>query len=215
LTLLREAEKKNIRVCIYAFELHTEPVEMALELFSGRERQVLLSLLDRGVYADDLCEVRIYFGDAREKIRQVPSSTADCVFLDPFSPPVNPQLWTVEFFKILKSKLRERGKILTYSSALPVISAFRKAGFYPGYTPPVGRKRAGLIAALDQSDLLFPLNDRDLYFLSVSVRAVPNYGLKRKKEEIQLYREELKQRLVQLEWRIPHKKAQKIFQKSL
>ncbi|MRJ06039.1 MAG: hypothetical protein C6I01_00755, partial [Epsilonproteobacteria bacterium] len=40
-------------------------------------------------------------GDAREIIQKAPSHFFDVCYQDPFSPKVNPELWTIEFFQTL------------------------------------------------------------------------------------------------------------------
>ncbi|MBE9214737.1 tRNA (5-methylaminomethyl-2-thiouridine)(34)-methyltransferase MnmD [Plectonema cf. radiosum LEGE 06105] len=90
----------------------------------------------------------LVIGDAREKINQVYQSgfKADAIFLDPFSPPQCPHLWTIEFIKLVSLCLQQDGLLATYSCAAAVRTAFLNAGLSIGSTPPIGRKTPGTIA---------------------------------------------------------------------
>ncbi|MGJ5674040.1 MAG: tRNA (5-methylaminomethyl-2-thiouridine)(34)-methyltransferase MnmD [Nostochopsis sp.] len=91
----------------------------------------------------------LLIGDARNTIQQVYTSgfQADAIFLDPFSPPQCPQLWTVEFIQWLALCLQSDGILATYSCAAAVRTALLAAGLQIGSTPPVGRRSPGTVAA--------------------------------------------------------------------
>jgi len=90
----------------------------------------------------------IIIGDARDSIALVRQSgfLADAIFLDAFSPPQCPQLWTIEFIKQLSLCLHEDGLVATYSCAAAVRTALLAAGLVIGSTPPVGRRSPGTLA---------------------------------------------------------------------
>ncbi|MEA5598372.1 tRNA (5-methylaminomethyl-2-thiouridine)(34)-methyltransferase MnmD [Rivularia sp. UHCC 0363] len=90
----------------------------------------------------------LIIGDAREKISQVYQSgfKADAIFLDPFSPPQCPHLWTIEFIKLVSLCLQQDGLLATYSCAAAVRTALLNAGLSIAATPPIGRKTPGTIA---------------------------------------------------------------------
>jgi tRNA U34 5-methylaminomethyl-2-thiouridine-forming methyltransferase MnmC len=92
---------------------------------------------------------KLLIGDARESIRQLIQSgfQADAIFLDPFSPPHCPQLWTREFIHHLSLCLHQDGLLATYSCAAAVRTALLAAGLQIGSTPPVGRRTPGTVAA--------------------------------------------------------------------
>ena len=98
----------------------------------------------------DLCE-----GDARSQIQQVARSgfRADAIFLDPFSPPKCPQLWTVEFLGWVARCLHPRGRLATYSCAAAVRTALTHAGLSFGATAGVGRRSPGTIASFITQEL--------------------------------------------------------------
>ncbi|MEH2180759.1 tRNA (5-methylaminomethyl-2-thiouridine)(34)-methyltransferase MnmD [Nostoc sp.] len=93
-------------------------------------------------------KAKLLIGDARTTImlvRQLGFS-ADAIFLDPFSPPQCPQLWTVEFLKQLSLCLHPDGLLTTYSCAAAVRTALLSAGLVISSTPPVGRRSPGTVA---------------------------------------------------------------------
>ncbi|BAZ70002.1 MAG: hypothetical protein KME28_22455 [Pelatocladus maniniholoensis HA4357-MV3] len=91
----------------------------------------------------------LLIGDARNTIQQVYASgfQADAIFLDPFSPPQCPQLWTIEFIQLLALCLQSDGILATYSCAAAVRTALLVAGLQIGSTSPVGRRSPGTVAA--------------------------------------------------------------------
>ncbi|HLO85996.1 MAG TPA: MnmC family methyltransferase [Nostocaceae cyanobacterium] len=105
------------------------------------------------VYSDRL-NAKLMIGDARDSIRQINQSgfQADAIFLDPFSPPQCPQLWTVEFIKQVSLCLHKNGLLATYSCAAAVRTALLSAGLIIASTPPVGRRTPGTVAAYPQDE---------------------------------------------------------------
>ncbi|ACC79642.1 tRNA (5-methylaminomethyl-2-thiouridine)(34)-methyltransferase MnmD [Nostoc punctiforme] len=97
----------------------------------------------------DRLKAKLLIGDARTTIALVHQSdfTADAIFLDPFSPPQCPQLWTVEFIKQLSLCLHQDGLLATYSCSAAVRTALLSAGLAIASTPPVGRRSPGTVAA--------------------------------------------------------------------
>ncbi|MBW4641583.1 MAG: hypothetical protein KME23_00880 [Goleter apudmare HA4340-LM2] len=93
-------------------------------------------------------EARLLIGDARSSIKQVQQLgfQADAIFLDPFSPPQCPQLWTIEFIQQISLCLHSDGILATYSCAAAVRTALLTAGLQIGSTPPVGRRTPGTVA---------------------------------------------------------------------
>lgn len=78
---------------------------------------------------------------------------ADTIFHDPFSPTRCPQLWTVEFWRILAAALAAEGWIATYSCAAAVRAAAIAAGLHLGDSAPVGRRSPGTLARHCPDDL--------------------------------------------------------------
>lgn len=97
----------------------------------------------------------LWLGDARNTIQQLVNQgfQADAIFLDPFSPPHCPQLWTVEFLGWVARCLSPRGKLATYSCSASVRTALIAAGLKIGATAPVGRRSPGTVASFSDRDL--------------------------------------------------------------
>ncbi|MEM1395143.1 MAG: MnmC family methyltransferase [Cyanobacteria bacterium P01_A01_bin.80] len=93
-------------------------------------------------------KAKLLIGDARDKINQVYQSgfKADAIFLDPFSPPQCPHLWTIEFLQLVSQCLQSDGLLATYSCAAAVRTALLNTGLSIGSTSPVGRKAPGTVA---------------------------------------------------------------------
>lgn len=117
--------------------------------------QVLTRLAIEHQVQTDRLKATLLIGDARATIELVHQSgfQADAIFLDPFSPPNCPQLWTVEFIGRVAKCLHLNGKIATYSCAAAVRTALMAAGLQIGSTSPVGRRSPGTLASHFGADL--------------------------------------------------------------
>lgn len=115
--------------------------------------------------------MQLLIGDARQTIHQVPTKWADAIFLDPFSPPHCPQLWTVEFIQLLANSLKPDGYLVTYSSSAAVRSAMLIAGLQIGAIAPIGRKSPSTIAAFAPIALP-PISENEAAFLKTRA-AIP------------------------------------------
>lgn len=140
--------------CVTAVGLELDPQvpQAAIPLLATcfpSVQSVLLTLATTGQVTDDRLEARLLLGDARQTIHMLIAEgfQADAIFLDPFSPPHCPHLWTVEFLRQVSRCLAPTGKLATYSCAAAVRSALLMAGLQIGSTPPVGRRAPGTIAA--------------------------------------------------------------------
>jgi tRNA U34 5-methylaminomethyl-2-thiouridine-forming methyltransferase MnmC len=100
-------------------------------------------------YKDEFVEIEVFIGDAREYVRQL--DNVDIVYQDAFSPKVNQELWTIEYFKDIE-KLNPK-IITTYSVATPVRYALYSLG-YNLYTHPYDNIRKGTLASKEK--LKFP-----------------------------------------------------------
>jgi tRNA U34 5-methylaminomethyl-2-thiouridine-forming methyltransferase MnmC len=117
---------------------------------------LLAELAATGNVQSNLLTAQLQIGDARQTIKKVQGFQADAIFLDPFSPAVCPELWTVEFLQLVATCCDPQGLLATYSCAGAVRNGLLLAGFAVGDTSPIGRKAPGSIASLD-SDLIPPL----------------------------------------------------------
>lgn len=109
--------------------------------------QLLAELTQNYSVKGNYFQGKLLLTDARQTIQQLGDWQADAIFLDPFSPPKCPQLWTVEFIAQVAQHLAPQGRIATYSCAAAVRSSLLLAGLKIGSTPGVGRKSPGTVAA--------------------------------------------------------------------
>jgi len=123
--------------------------------------ELLAKLATSGTVETNNFQAQLLLGDARTTIKQVQQSgfQADGIFLDPFSPPRCPQLWTVEFIQQLAKCCHELGLIATYSCAAAVRTAILAAGWQISETLQVGNRQPGTVASFSATDLE-PLSTR-------------------------------------------------------
>jgi tRNA U34 5-methylaminomethyl-2-thiouridine-forming methyltransferase MnmC len=144
-----ELDKRIVRATAEFFQCEdTDPVDWKL---------VLSELLETGQSEIGNHQLSIRWGDARWLIQSLESESFDIVFHDPFSSQHCPELWTVEFSRQLCRVMKPDGVLLTYSSALPVRSAMREAGFQIGETHPGHRMGNGTIASRRPANIKFPI----------------------------------------------------------
>ncbi len=130
-------------------------------------------------------QAEIFWGDARYTITKLSPFTYDLIFLDAFSTQRNSELWTVDFFRKLKTVMKPDGVLLTYCAALPVRAGLLEAGFFVGETDPVGRKRGGTIAAMRRDDVEIALPAPELETIRNTTRGLPYrdpHGVRTNKE---------------------------------
>jgi chorismate dehydratase len=95
--------------------------------------------------------LRLLLGDARQRLSELPRAPGfDAVFLDPFSPRVEPALWQADFLREVAARLAPGSLLSTYSAAVRVRAALAAAGLAVGPGPAVGTKREGTLASPDR-----------------------------------------------------------------
>jgi tRNA U34 5-methylaminomethyl-2-thiouridine-forming methyltransferase MnmC len=119
-----------------------------LDAWNPSLRKIITDLATVDQVQTNRLAARLLIGDARITIQQVYQSgfQADAIFLDPFSPPTCPQLWTVEFLGLVAKCLKQDGKLATYSCSAAVRTALMAAMLHIGATAPVGRRTPGTVA---------------------------------------------------------------------
>jgi tRNA U34 5-methylaminomethyl-2-thiouridine-forming methyltransferase MnmC len=117
--------------------------------------QLLESMATSLQVQTDRFQAQLYLSDARTAIGQLHQTNfqADAIFLDPFSPRRCPQLWTVEFLRLVAGCCAIAGRLATYSCAAAVRSALISAGFKIGPTPPLRGRQPGTVASFNDADL--------------------------------------------------------------
>lgn len=158
-------------VDIQALEIDIEPAKSALtqgltQRYSPAVQQVLRDLATDGKATRNSCSAEILLGDARQQIQPLVAQgwQADVIFLDPFSPPNCPQLWTTEFLALVAQCLNPNGgTLVTYSCAAAMRIALKLAGLSIGTLQTAARKWPGTIAcdSTDDSKVLPPLSQQE------------------------------------------------------
>jgi queuine tRNA-ribosyltransferase len=131
------------------------------------------SLLEAGRFEGPRARWRLVLGDLRETLPAEPKR-ADVVFWDPFSPRVNPELWTVAAFAAARARAAPEATLFTYSTATATRAALLLAGWHVGVGDPSGPKDATTAAATDPSLLARPLDGRWLARLARSSAPFPD-----------------------------------------
>ena len=119
----------------WGLEVDPRPLGWALnhqpfcDLWPGAVLQRLKQLHKSGSWRDNGGQGTMLWGDARQKLKALPSSDQlDLILLDAFSPGRCPQLWSEEFLGALARRLAPGGRLLTYCRAAAVRSSLRRAG---------------------------------------------------------------------------------------
>lgn len=138
----------------YGLELNAAVPQAAiahgfLDQWSAPICDLLRQLAESQQAKGDRFHGQLYLGDARQQLPAIVQSgvQADAIFLDPFSPPHCPQLWTVEFLGMVARCLAPTGRLATYSCAAAVRTALLMAGLKIGSTPAFGRRSPGTVAS--------------------------------------------------------------------
>ncbi|MDZ8051559.1 MAG: tRNA (5-methylaminomethyl-2-thiouridine)(34)-methyltransferase MnmD [Aulosira sp. ZfuVER01] len=155
----------NCSVELMALELNPSVPQAAIahHLFDNwdyKYTDMLHQLAFKYQVQQEYLKAELILGDARESIQllQQQGFLADAIFLDPFSPPQCPQLWTVEFIKQVSLCLHPDGILATYSCAASVRTALLTTGLTIASTPPVGRRSPGTVAVHQGFYSTFALN---------------------------------------------------------
>jgi len=144
---------KGVKLKIYSPELD-EKLVSSLKNFEypmefNKIRHIADILSSRRYFKSDEVEIEIHIGDAREYIKKL--KDIHIVYQDAFSPKVNRELWSMDYFKTVSDLLSKNGIITTYSVATPVRCAFYKLGMNI-YTHPYDVIRKGTIASYAKLD---------------------------------------------------------------
>ncbi|MDY7013803.1 MAG: MnmC family methyltransferase [Cyanobacteriota bacterium] len=133
-----------------------------LDLWPSPIPEVLQHLAATGCVQTPQLNAQLHLGDARLTLKRLAESEfkADAIFLDPFSPPRCPQLWTVEFLALAARCLQPSGQLATYSCAAAVRTALRLAHLHLGATPAIGRRSSGTVASFTNEGLP-PLSQKE------------------------------------------------------
>lgn len=178
-------DEVHIKIDMVEISLETLALTLLLEAPLESYRIIQKSVEDK-LYGDGNIKYRhfeeevpeniridIHIDDARVAVGNlVGDKTYDAIFLDPFSPLKSPELYTVEFLRLLKSLLKPDGIILTYTSAAPVRAAMVENGLHVGEGPSFGRS-GGTVASLNPEMINKQLSSDDERMIALSDAGVP------------------------------------------
>ena len=195
----------NCQVELIALEISAAVPRQAiaqglLQFWQTPVPELLAELAETNQVKTSLLSATLLLGDARQTIQSVIQNTwqADAIFLDPFSPPKCPQLWTVEFLALIAQCLSPTGRLATYSCAAAVRTALLTTGLNISSITGMGRKSPSTLASFEYKNLP-PLCLQEQEHLSTRA-AIPyrDPHLQDKSQEI-IARRELEQQASHLE----------------
>lgn len=156
------SENPKAHLKIVSFEFDISVIEKSLKLdwkeFNRWKWVLRGALKNRNCEKDVLVlstetpqiQLKVYITEGRDFLKKFSckyENFADAVFQDPFSPKVNPELWTYEFFKEIRKMTKETGILATYSTSTAVRRALHMAGFGVKEGVAVGRKSRSTVAS--------------------------------------------------------------------
>jgi queuine tRNA-ribosyltransferase len=176
----RGAGDRARRLVVVSFERELGALRLAASPEGSRrlgwseaDRAAALALLAHGRHEEAGASWRLELGEAPGSLAGV-AERAELVFWDPFSPKVNPSLWTVAAFTALRGRCAPGCALFTYSTATAVRSALLLAGFAVGTGDPSGPKEETTAAALPPAVPARPLDQRWLARLARSSAGWPS-----------------------------------------
>ena len=153
---LEALEPTGARLEAVTLELDPSVVEAGLALPQPPEVARWVGAVRSG---HDSGSIRLVLGDARATLPALDRSLRfDAVFLDPFSPRVEPDLWTPAFLAEIARRMAPGSLLSTYSASRAVREGLLAAGLLVGPGGRVGTKSAGTLASPDR--VLLPFDER-------------------------------------------------------
>lgn len=140
---LESALRRGVRLRYLAVEREPLPQEAlaAIRLPLPRAEAVFAELLKAWPaerFSGPWGELKVVFADVREVV--LPRAWATAVFLDPFSPRVNPEPWEASVLGKLRLASRPGGRLATYSAQGAFRRALLRAGFRVHRVRGVGKR---------------------------------------------------------------------------
>lgn len=130
---------------IIALERDKEVLQKLQQIELPGKYSIIKHVAKDGKYKDSDYDILLLFGPAEETIKMI-NEEFDVVFLDPFSPKKNPELWTEQFFAEVYKRMKYGGKLATYSCAAQVRINLKAVGFVVVDGPAVKRRGPSTIA---------------------------------------------------------------------
>jgi tRNA U34 5-methylaminomethyl-2-thiouridine-forming methyltransferase MnmC len=152
LTTLANVEERGVTLDYRAIEFDPQPRELLMQIASaapGAAHPLWRALMTVWPHDADELEVAgkhlaVDIGDATRLA--LPQGWASAIYLDGFSPAVNPELWSDSFIARLAEALTPGGWIVTYSAAGDVRRALATAGLVVERRESIAGKREFLAA---------------------------------------------------------------------
>ncbi len=133
--LFRQTMNQSIDLNWFGLEIDKRPLLYALKKKPIRDQwdhkviTIFESFLTKNSFEDDLLKCKFLWGDAREKIREIPHKRMfDLIFLDGFSPMKCPEIWSIEFLSEIVSRLNKNGSVITYCSSAAIRLTLKNLG---------------------------------------------------------------------------------------
>ena len=127
--------RQNSFINWYALEIDKKPLDFSLRnksfqnLWHPKVFKIFKALSKNSKYKDQFFECDILWGDAREKIKNIPANIKfDLIYLDGFSPQKCPQVWSFEFLAKVTQKLKPQGYLITYSCSAAIRKTLKDFG---------------------------------------------------------------------------------------
>ena len=134
-SLFNNLIRQNSFINWYALEIDKKPLKYSLgnksfqKLWHPKVLKIFKELSKNSKYKDQSFVCDILWGDAREKIKNIPANIKfDLIYLDGFSPQKCPQVWSVEFLAKVTQKLKPQGYLITYSCSAAIRRTLKDFG---------------------------------------------------------------------------------------
>ena len=134
-SLFNNLIRQNSFINWYALEIDKKPLDFSIrnksfqKLWHPKVFKIFKALSKNSKYKDQFFECDILWGDAREKIKNIPANIKfDLIYLDGFSPQKCPQVWSVEFLAKVTQKLKPQGYLITYSCSAAIRRTLKDFG---------------------------------------------------------------------------------------
>ena len=153
LMALHEIKKVNpcCKITVLVFENHKEILQKISGINLGYSKYNLIKqsinnlMDDKLTTTSDNVTITFYLGDAVSEIHKV-KQKADAVFFDPFSMKKCPEMWSVEFFKEIRKRMKTGARLTNFTCSKLARSQMERAGFKVIDGPYVGRNTPSTIA---------------------------------------------------------------------
>jgi len=138
---------KSVKINIIGLENDQEILNMILQINNSFKNYNLIKkcINNNWEYENEKFKIKIILDDAQKSIKKL-NKRFDAVFLDPFSPKKNPELWTEKFFEDIFRLMKSKALLTTYSCAGKIRKNLKNAGFTVKDGPCVGRRAPSTIA---------------------------------------------------------------------